>query len=128
VVDAGILASRGGKVRLLPREELAADWNPGTDRRFTIWECTQHLIRRLESRGDTGAAELLAEIQQAKGGEASEVARELSYRLYSTCERKQWAAEARCYNGLVVSWPEIAKLARAMKDRGPQPQQRELDL
>lgn len=126
VVEAGILASRAGKVRLLKREELDANWNPQTDRRSTIWECTQHLIRRLESDGESGAAELLANIQQAKGGEAGEVARELAYRLYSTCERKHRAADALSYNGLVVSWPEIVRLARGMKDRDKQPQQQEM--
>ena len=28
------------------------------------------------------------------------------------CERKKRAAEALAYNGLVQSWPEIARLAR----------------
>ncbi|MEO8498419.1 MAG: hypothetical protein ABI614_25430 [Planctomycetota bacterium] len=122
--EAGILASRAGKVRLLKREELDAKWNPQTDRRSTIWECTQHLLRRLEADGESGAAELLVDIQQAKGGEAGEVARELSYRLYSTCERKSWAAEARSYNGLVVSWPEISRLARDLKNKQPTDAQR----
>jgi putative DNA methylase len=27
------------------------------------------------------------------------------------CERKKWAQEAIAYNGLVVSWPELQKLA-----------------
>ena len=36
-------------------------------------------------------------------------ARELAYRLYSICERKQWADEALAYNALVVAWPEIAR-------------------
>ena len=71
------------------------------------------------------AAKLLADIQRAKGNEASEVARELSYRLYSTCERKSWAGEARSYNGLVVSWPEVSRLARQLKKTGPRATQQE---
>jgi putative DNA methylase len=35
----------------------------------------------------------------------------LAYRLYGICERKKWAEEALAYNGLVVSWPEITRLA-----------------
>ena len=27
------------------------------------------------------------------------------------CERKGWADEARAYNGLVIAWPELEKLA-----------------
>jgi len=35
----------------------------------------------------------------------------LAYRLYSLCERKKWPKEALAYNALVVSWPEIMRLA-----------------
>ena len=34
MVDAGILTSKGGKVRLLRPDELSADWNPKTDPRL----------------------------------------------------------------------------------------------
>ena len=43
----------------------------------------------------------------------AEVARDLAYRLYSTCERKKWASEALAYNSLVIAWPELTKLAHA---------------
>ncbi|GAB1428086.1 hypothetical protein MASR2M17_15140 [Aminivibrio sp.] len=66
-----------------------------------------HLIRVLESEGETGAAELAAK----RGGRA-EGARDLAYRLYNLCERKKRAAEALAYNGLVQSWPEIIRLSR----------------
>jgi putative DNA methylase len=79
--DAGILKAQGGKVRLLKKEELDADWNPATDSRLTIWEITHHLIRRLE-QGESGAAELIRQL-----GAKAEVARDLSYRLYTICER-----------------------------------------
>lgn len=124
VVEAGILASKAGRVRLLKREELNADWNPRSDQRSTIWECTHHLIRSLETGGEPAAAELLADIQQAKGSEAGEVARELSYRLYSTCERKSRTAEAISYNGLVISWPEISRMARDHKSKQRPSEQR----
>ncbi len=106
VVDAGILEARAGKVRLLPREKLAEDWDPATDDRLTAWEVVQHLIRALQTEGETGAARLLARI-----GERGEGARDLAYRLYGICERKKWAEEALAFNGLVVSWPEITRLA-----------------
>jgi len=106
VQDAGILEARAGKVRLLPREKLAEDWDPATDGRLTDWEVVQHLIRALQTEGETGAARLLARI-----GERGEGARDLAYRLYGICERKKWAEEALAYNGLVVSWPEISRLA-----------------
>ena len=46
VAKAGVLKSRGGKVRLLRRDELPEDWDPWTDRSLTVWEGTQHVIRR----------------------------------------------------------------------------------
>lgn len=52
------------------------------------------------------------------GGKA-ETARELCYRLYTLCERKKRAAEALAYNGLVQSWPEIARLARSAPAEQP---------
>ena len=104
LVEAGIVASRGGKVRLLRRDELPADWNPVTDTRLTIWETAQQLIRALDTGGEVAAATLLQQI-----GPAGETARDLAYRLYTTCERKGWAAEARAYNSLVVAWPQITQ-------------------
>jgi putative DNA methylase len=104
--EAGVLRSHAGKVRLLRRDELGDDWDPARDRRLTVWEVTQHLIRRLEVGGESDAAELLRRL-----GGLGEAARELAYRLYTICERKGWAQEALGYNGLVVAWPEIARLA-----------------
>ncbi len=106
VQDAGILEARAGKVRLLSRESLAEDWDPATDTRLTGWEIVQHLIRALETEGEMGAARLLVRI-----GERGEGARDLAYHLYGICDRKRWAEEALAYNGLVVSWPEITRLA-----------------
>jgi putative DNA methylase len=50
-------------------------------------------------------------------GGIAEVARDLAYSLYSTCERKKWAQEALAYNSLVVAWPELTKLARSARTR-----------
>ena len=106
MVEAGILESKRGKVRLLRPEELPADWDPATDLRLTAWEIVHQLIRVLGAGGERAAAALL----QALGAKA-EIARELAYRLYTLCERKKRAAEALAYNGLVQSWPEILRLA-----------------
>jgi putative DNA methylase len=107
MVEAGILRSSHGKVRLLKPSELPADWDPTTDRRLTAWEAVHHLIRTLEAGGESTAAELAGKL-----GSQAETARELAYRLYTVCERKKRAAEALSYNGLVQSWPEITRLAR----------------
>ena len=101
----GILESRRGKVRLLKPAELTPDWDPAADSRLTVWEMTHHLIRTLDS-GEYVAAALAATL-----GSSAETARDLAYRLYSVSERKRRAADALQYNGLVQSWPEIARLA-----------------
>jgi putative DNA methylase len=107
MVEAGILKSKGGKVRILRPDELPANWDPATDPRLTAWEIVHHLIRALDSGGEAAAAALVAKL-----GAKAEIARELAYRLYTLCERKKRAAEALSYNGLVQSWPEITRLAR----------------
>jgi putative DNA methylase len=106
MAQAGILRSGRGKVRLLRPDELPEDWDPATDPRLTAWEMVHHLIRILASGGEGAATELVAKL-----GSKAEVARELAYRLYTLCDRKKRAAEALAYNGLVQSWPEIARLA-----------------
>jgi putative DNA methylase len=107
LVEAGIIVSGKGKVRLLRPAELPADWNPATDTRLTTWEMVHQLIRVLEAGGEGAAAGLVAKL-----GSQAETARELCYRLYTLCERKKRAVEAMAYNGLVQSWPEITRLAQ----------------
>ena len=115
MVEAGILTSKGGTVRLLTPKELPADWDPTTDPRLTAWEMVHHLARELEAGGESAAAELAARL-----GANAETARELCYRLYTLCERKKRPAEALSYNSLVQSWPEITRLAREEQKAEPE--------
>ncbi|WP_412068596.1 DUF1156 domain-containing protein [Rubrivirga sp. IMCC43871] len=107
---AGIVASGGGKVHLLGRDELPVDWDPAADDRLTGWESTQHLIRALETEGEDAAARLLAGLRQ-RSAEAAGAARDLAYRLFALCEKKKRADEALSYNGLIVAWPTLERLA-----------------
>lgn len=119
---SGILRSGGGKVHLRSRGDLDTGWDPATDRRPTVWEATQHLVRRHFDEGsEQSAAELLSRL-----GGMGETARDLAYRLYLLCERKTWTDEARAYNGLVVAWPEISRQALTSRPEGPA--QQSLDL
>ncbi|WP_373543538.1 DUF1156 domain-containing protein [Chamaesiphon sp.] len=118
---AGILAAKGGKVKLLTRQELPDKWIPAEDERIPVWEATQHLIRTLEQQGEVGTATLLMEL-----GDKAENARDLAYRLYSICEAKGWTTEAIAYNSLVSSWSEISRLSLEIKP--PETNQQELDL
>ena len=114
MVEAGILESNRGKVRLLRPEELPDDWDPEEDSRLTAWEMVHQLVRAQNDGGDLAAAALLAKL-----GAKAETARELAYRLYNLCERKKRAAEAVSYNSVVQSWPEIARLARQEQKEPP---------
>lgn len=114
LAEAGILTSKGGKVRLLRPAELPVDWDPTTDLRLTAWEVVHHLIRALESGGEAAAASLVAKL-----GAKAETSRELAYRLYSVAERRKRAPEALAYNGLVQSWPSIVRLAQEEMQKAP---------
>ena len=119
LVAAGIIVSKAGKVRILRRAELPEDWDPAMDKRLTVWEVTQPLIRALVDKGsEEAAAHLLRKV-----GALGDVARELAYRLYTICDRKKWAQEALAYNSLVVAWPELVKLAGQKEMRGPSQQE-----
>lgn len=106
LVQAGIVKSGRGKVRLLKPEELPAGWDPAGDPRLTAWETVHQLVSALGS-GEAAAAALVAKL-----GSKAEIARELAYRLYVISERKKRASEALAYNGLVQSWPEIVRLSQ----------------
>lgn len=108
VADAGVVVSRDGEVSLVRRGDLRGDWNPATDRRFTVWEAAQYLIRALDS-SETEAATLLTLLGTGVGDRA----RQLAYLLYGICDRKRWAEEAGWYNMLVTAWPELVRLAGA---------------
>lgn len=122
MMEAGILHSKGGKVRLLKPDELPSGWDPREDKRFTIWEAVHHMVKNLNEKGETGAAELLAKL-----GSTGDIARELAYRLYNLCERKKRSAEALNYNNLVQSWPEIVNIATA-NPLPEEPEQTEMSI
>jgi putative DNA methylase len=109
VRHAGVIESGGGIVRLRKWSEYSADWNPETDTRNPVWETLHQLIRALKQEGETGAGRLLAAVK-GKG----EAARQLSYRLYTLCERQGWAEDARGYNELITSWSGIESAAGAV--------------
>lgn len=110
---AGILESGGGKVRLYHWSDLDPGWDPATDKRLAVWEATHHLIERLNVYGEEGAARLLAKMPSDLATEA----RQLAYRLYSICDRKGWAEQARDYNALVISWSTSQEQAREFKEQ-----------
>ena len=106
VKQAGVLHSAAGSVRLLKWADYPGEWDPQSDQRLPIWEVLHQLIRVFNTDGETGAAAVFAAVQSK-----AEAARQLAYRLYTLCERKNWAEEARAYNEVVTSWSGIESAA-----------------
>jgi putative DNA methylase len=104
--EAGVVQSGGGKVALLKWADYPKDWNPLTDKRNPVWETLHHLIRALKNEGEASAGSLLS----AVAGQGESV-RQLAYRLYTLCERRGWAEDARAYNELITSWAGIEQSA-----------------
>jgi len=115
VVEAGVLESGGGKVRLLNWKEYPADWDPARDDRTPVWEALHHMIRRLNEDGESAAGELLARMP-----EKGEPLRQLAYHLYTLCERAGWAEDARAYNELIGAWHAIVTASHEVGHRGSQ--------
>jgi putative DNA methylase len=102
VRDAGVVEASGGKVRLLKHAEYPSAWAPEKDNNTPVWEALHQMIRALREEGETIAGGLLAGMPQR-----ADPIRNLAYRLYTLCERKGWADDARAYNELITSWTGI---------------------
>lgn len=115
VAEAGVVQSGAGKVRLLRWADYPTGWNPATDHRAPVWEATHHLIRALNTQGETAAGALLAAMP-----DKAEPVRQLAYHLYTLCERKKWAEDARAYNELITAWHAVLEASREEGPRGEQ--------
>jgi putative DNA methylase len=115
VKEAGVIASGGGKVRLLAPGDYPADWDPAADTRLPVWEACHHLIRALAQDGESGAGALLAQMP-----ERGEPIRALAYHLYTLCENNKWAEDARAYNELVTAWHAIVTASQDAGQTGAQ--------
>ncbi|EIL98262.1 hypothetical protein RHOFW104T7_15815 [Rhodanobacter thiooxydans] len=99
---AGVLEAKAGKVKLLKPADYPADWDPREDNRTPVWEALHQLIRALSQGGESAAGKLLARMPERSGD-----IRRLAFWLYTLCERKGWADDARNYNELVTAWYAI---------------------
>lgn len=116
LAQAGVAESGGGEVRLLRWQEMPDGWDPVHDARKPVWESLHQLIRHLNLHGEGAAGALLA-----RCGTQTGAIRALAYRLYTLCERKGWADDARAYNELVVAWSDIEQAS--LQASVPQPEQ-----
>lgn len=113
VNTAGVIASGSGQVRLLKWADYPTDWDAAKDKRLPVWEALHHLIRILKQGGESEGGIVLAAV-----ADKAEAIRQLAYRLYTLCERKGWAEDARAYNELITSWTALeSAAANAPKQR-----------
>ena len=107
VKHAGIVESAAGKVRILKRDELDAEWEPDADGHLTVWECCQHLVRLHEKYGIGYEAAVMLK----KFGSKADDVRDLAYVLYNICEKRGDAKEATAYNALIADWTDLTREA-----------------
>lgn len=115
LVDAGVVDSSSGSLRLLKWAEMPRDWSPEDDIRLPVWEALHQLIRALNQEGETAAGQLLARMPDKTAGLTA-----LTYRLYTLCERQGWANEARAYNELQGAWLGIEQASQEAGHIGSQ--------
>lgn len=99
---SGVLSSGAGKVRLLRPAEYPVGWVPDRDTHVPVWELLHQLIRAFRADGEGGAGRVLAPVK-----EKTDSVRQLAYRLYTLCERRSRAEEARDYNDIVTAWASV---------------------
>lgn len=112
LAEHGVLMAAKGQVRLKTRDELPE--RVDTHESCT-WLLTQQLARAMEVGGVKACAAIVLNIF----GSNAEEAKALAYRLYTICERKNWAQEGYAYNNLVVAWPDIQSAAAQMQAEIP---------
>ncbi len=113
LIFAGIAKSSAGKFSLLNRNNLEDDWNPKKDKRLTVWECCQYLIKCLENKGEFETSKLI----KIMGSDKADLAKQLSYSLYDISSNKlKDASEATAYNSLIAVWTDLITTANTITE------------
>jgi putative DNA methylase len=119
----GIFRASAGKARLLPPQEMDKLWNPEHDKSISIWEVALRIANALQSEGIEKAAEWTA---AARTRVDMDAVKELSYLLFSVCEKKGWTDTAILFNGLGTSWSDMNSAVTSISNS--RSSQEELDL
>lgn len=108
VVRNGILAATAGRVKLVPPDEFAGDYDPKTDSLISHWEVLHHLLNELDVGGiETAASSLRQALSRPDGAISSDLVKELGHLLFRIAESNGAARDALKFNSLVTTWPEI---------------------
>ena len=102
--------------------QLNKTWIKNLAETNCAWLWVQSLVKVFDKIGIEGCAELLKYFE----GDIESL-KNLAYRLYNICEKKNWAKEGSGYNELVVEWQDIlSKRAEFMQNKSSEPAQSEL--
>ena len=115
VKETNVIDSGGGKVRLIGWSEYPEEWKPNKEKKKSIWQVCHHIIRALNQQGEAEAGAILSVLPSF-----GEPIRQLAYHLYTFCEQKKWAEDARVYNELIGSWHQIVKLSLSNEQNSEQ--------
>ena len=121
IKNSGAITAESGIVQIMNWKDYPADYDPASDKNRSTWEACHHMIRVLNQQGEEAAGALLA-----KMSEDGENIRQLAYFLYTLCERKGNAEDARYYNELMTSWHAIVTASMEYMKERPQQEQFEL--
>ncbi len=120
--DSGAVISSRGRVRLRDRDEMPVlieknlneAWLKILVEANCAWLWVQSLVYAFKKIGIAKAGELMSEFDGN-----NESLKNLAYRLYDICEKKNWSKEATGYNDLVVEWQEILEASTTFKQPKP---------
>ena len=120
--DSGAVISSRGRVRLRDRDEMPVlieknlneAWLKILVEANCAWLWVQSLVYALKKIGIAKAGELMSKFDGN-----NESLKNLAYRLYDICEKKNWSKEATGYNDLVVEWQEILETSVTFKQPKP---------
>ena len=119
----GIFKASAGKAKLIEPKEMSIAWDPRIDKDISIWEVALRIALKVNTEGIESAA-ALSKIASEKVD--MEAVKELSYLLFSICEKKNWSESGLLFNGLGSAWADF----RSYRSSDPQngASQTELDL
>ena len=120
--DSGAVISSRGRVRLRDRDEMPVlieknlneAWLKILVEANCAWLWAQSLVYALKKIGIAKAGELMSKFDGN-----NESLKNLAYRLYDICEKKNWSKEATGYNDLVVEWQTILETSVTFKQPKP---------
>ncbi|MBU0551509.1 DUF1156 domain-containing protein [Myxococcota bacterium] len=110
-VSAGVVVSGGGKVRLRPWSDYPQAPNLAEAPRLPVWGALHQMVPLFRAKGEADTGLYLGAIKNK-----ADAIRQLAYRLYTLCERRGWAEDARVYNELVTSWSALEARAATVPD------------